>query len=249
MRSVFDFQACLDTVPIAEIEIDPKSRDNISRLLYAMRQIFLDVPTRNKLFHPLEQEYKSDTRKDRGCPGMPLWRVLLLAALKQATDYTYDRLALFANELGILRLMLGHGTEDLKRYPRQALHDNVSVLSPELLQSVNPLVVDVGYRIVGQSKDALLKCRCDSKAVKSNIHFPTDRSMLKDSARCALRQSRKWAEVFGLPGWREHKSYIMKMHKALQQARNGRKKSYNRKQARATSNSVLRFRRGWRINC
>ena len=58
MRSVFDFQACLDTVPISEIEIDPKSRNIINR--------FLDVPTRKELFRLLEQEYKSDTRKNRG---------------------------------------------------------------------------------------------------------------------------------------------------------------------------------------
>ena len=233
MRSVFDFQVCLDTVPISEIEIDPRSRDIISRFLYAMQQIFRDSSASQELFRLLEQEYKSDTRKDRGCPGMLLWRVFLLAALKQATDCTYDRLAFFANELGILRLMLGHGTQDPKRYTRQALHDNVSALSPELLQKVNLLVVDVGHRIVGQSEDALLRCRCDSKVVKSNIHFPTDLSLLRDSVRCVLRQSHKWAAVFGLAGWREYKSYLHKIHKAFQGARKGRKKSYNRKKVKS----------------
>ena len=227
MRSVFDFQACLDTVPIAEIEIDPRSRDIISRFLYAMQQIFQDTSAREKLFRLLEQEYKSDTRKDRGRPGMHLWRVLLLGALKQAIDCTYDRLTFFANELGILRLMLGHGTEDPKRYTRQALHDNISELSPELLKRINELIVKVGHRIVGQSEDAPLRCRGDSKVVKSNVHFPTDLGLLRDSARCALRQSHKWAKIFDLPGWREFKSLIHKMNKAYQRARKGRKKSYN----------------------
>ena len=99
MRSVFDFQACLDTVPISEIEIDPKSRDTISRFLSAMRQIFLDVSTREKLFHLLEQEYKPDTRKDRGRPGMLLGRVWFLAALKQALGCDYDMLAIFGKRV------------------------------------------------------------------------------------------------------------------------------------------------------
>ena len=146
MRSVFDFQACLDTVPIAEIEIDPKSRDVIIKFLYAMQQIFLDDPTREELFRILDQEYKSDTRKDRGRSGMLLWRVLLLGALKQATNCSYDRLAFFANEVGILRLMMGHGTEDPKRYAVQTIYDNVTALSPELLKRVNELVVKVATR-------------------------------------------------------------------------------------------------------
>ena len=51
MRRVFDFQACLDTVPIAEIELDPTSRDVIIKFLYAMQQIFLDDPTRAHNIH------------------------------------------------------------------------------------------------------------------------------------------------------------------------------------------------------
>ena len=69
--------------------------------------------------------------------------------------------------------------------------------------------------------------RCDSKVVKSNVHFPTDLGLLRDSARCALRQSHKWAKIFDLPGWREFKSLIHKMNTAYQRARKGRKKSYN----------------------
>jgi len=40
-----------------------------------------------------------------------------------------DWLATMANQMGILRLMMGHGTKDEKVYTGQALHDNITLVS------------------------------------------------------------------------------------------------------------------------
>jgi len=46
-------------------------------------------------------------QQHRGRPGMNVWVVVLLAAFKQELNCTYDRLATMANQMGILRLMMG----------------------------------------------------------------------------------------------------------------------------------------------
>ncbi|MCY4000279.1 MAG: hypothetical protein OXF84_05670 [Bacteroidetes bacterium] len=68
-------------------------------------------------------------QQHRGRPGMNVWVVVLLAAFKQELNCTYDRLATMANQMGILRLMMGHGTKDEKVYTGQALHDNITLVS------------------------------------------------------------------------------------------------------------------------
>jgi len=72
--------------------------------------------------------------------------VILLAALKQELNCTYDRLATLANEMKNLRLLMGHDTEDKRQYTGQPLHDNISLMSATLLQNLNQLIVEVAIK-------------------------------------------------------------------------------------------------------
>ena len=53
MRTVFQTQMMIGTVPIEEIELDLKSRDDVIAYLYGLQQIFKDPRTRKKLFTAL----------------------------------------------------------------------------------------------------------------------------------------------------------------------------------------------------
>ena len=75
--------------------------------------------------------------------------------------------------------------------------------------------------------------------MKTNVHFPTDLSLLRDALHCVIRYSHKWATRFELSGWREYKSLCKKVNKACHAARKGRKKSYNH----AKVNKYLRLGR------
>jgi len=79
--------------------------------------------------------------KHRGRPGMNVWVMVLLAALKQELNCTYHRLATMANQMGVLRLLMGHGTKDEKVYTDQSLHDNITLVSSTLLQKLNQLIL------------------------------------------------------------------------------------------------------------
>ena len=63
--------------------------------------------------------------------------------------------------------MLGHGAFEEVAYHHQTLKDNVSLLTPELLDEINQLVVKSGHALMtnagGKKKDApALRGRCDS---------------------------------------------------------------------------------------
>jgi len=83
-----------------------------------------------------------------------------------------------ANGMGVLRLMMGHGTKDEKVYTGQALHDNITLVSSILLQKLNQLIIEVGHQVVGHHIGDLLKCHADSKVSLTHAAFPTDLALL-----------------------------------------------------------------------
>jgi len=91
------------------------------------------------VFVLLEAEVNPRARMDTGRQGMELWRILVLAILKQGLSCDYDRLAELANEHSTLRQMLGHGLME-HHYERQTIVDNVRLLSPQLLASISQLL-------------------------------------------------------------------------------------------------------------
>ena len=57
---------------------------------------------------------------------------------------------------------------------------NVSLLTPELLNEINELVVKAGHVLFGQEPEAPLRARADSFVVETDVHDPTDVNLLWD---------------------------------------------------------------------
>ena len=105
MRQTINPQMQLAEVDISAITFNPKSRDDIPRLLRALQHIYTDLRLRNQVFQALESMIPRDHRNGR--PGMDLWRILVFGTLRLVTNCDYDRLQELANEHGSLRNMLG----------------------------------------------------------------------------------------------------------------------------------------------
>ena len=67
------------------------------------------------------------------------------------------------------------------------------------------LIVKLGHKVIGKT-GGTLKCRSDSKVAKTNVHYPTDLSLLWDATPCLIVLSLKWSSFFGLMGWRQNKN-------------------------------------------
>ena len=72
----------LGETPIENIKFNPKSRDDIPAVLIGLQHIYSDPRTRQKLFSLLEEKFSPKVNLKVGRPGMDIWRVVMLGALK-----------------------------------------------------------------------------------------------------------------------------------------------------------------------
>ncbi len=84
---------------------------------------------------------------------MDLWNILVFGVLRLNLNWDYDRLAEMANNHKTIRMMVGHGsfTDDYE-YKLQTLKDNVTLLTPEILDQINIIVVEAGHSIVKKKR-------------------------------------------------------------------------------------------------
>jgi len=212
MRKVIEEQMKFGETDISAVEFDPRSRDEIPKLLEGLKYIYCTPEFKEKVFTILEGLVPEGTNATNGRPGMELWKILVLGALRLTCNWDYDKLKEIADNHRTLRQMLGHGFDDYdKTYPIQTLKDNVSLLTPEALDQINQVVVEAGHKLVGKKKDPELKGRCDSFVVETNVHFPTDINLLFDAARKAITLIACLCFHFDLSGWRQSDSLIRKI--------------------------------------
>ncbi len=206
MRQVRNPQMILGEVRIEDIELDLKSRDDIPALLLGLQHLYADEHFRSRLFALLEEHILPGIDRTVGRPGMEMWRTLVMGVIKQGLGCDFDRLHELVNEHKTLRRFLGHADVwDDHRYGYQRLVDTVSLLRPELLVGVNHLIVESGHAVAGKKPGAPLGGRCDSFVVETDVHYPTDVSLLWDALRCLLRTVGRAAAKSGARGWRQWK--------------------------------------------
>ena len=186
MRQTIKPQMQLGEVDISAINFNPKSRDDIPRLLRAFQHIWVTPELREQVFRALERMIPAS--RDNGRPGMDLWKILIFGTLRLTINCDYDRLQELANEHGTLRQMLGHGPYCTHSYHIQTLQDNIALFTPKILDEINQIVVNAGHQLV-KKKEERICARADSFVVKTNAHFPTDINLLRD----AVRKMIEWA--------------------------------------------------------
>ena len=203
MRKVINLERPLGSVPIEDIKLDAKSRDDIPALLIGLQAIYRSKATREELFRLLDEHILPDRRRDTGRPGMELWTILVMGILKQGLNCDYDRLHRLVNKEMDVQRFLGHSPGFAEgEYELQNIRDNVELMTPELLREVNDLVAATGHKVLGKKPGAALVGRCDSFVVETDVHYPTDFNLLLDSVRCLVRETAQACGDFG--GWRQH---------------------------------------------
>ena len=197
----------LGRLPIAETNISIKSRDRLSKLAFAIVEMFKDSQTNERLFSLLEEKIIGN-KKNTGRPGMDLWQIFVLAQFRLVGNFTYDHLHHMSNNDRMLRQLMGieldSGFERIE-IEYQNILDNLSLLNDELLLEINQIIVNFGHTNVFKKKEAeALNLKTDSFVVESNVHFPTDYNLLYDSARKSLDIIKYLAFTHSnITGWRK----------------------------------------------
>ena len=262
MRIVHNPQFTLGQVDIANIKLDPKSRDDIPAILLGLQQIYTDPELHGSIFKILEQiipkrngeglteeEHNQNVSSTQGRPGMAQWKILVLGVLRLGLNTDNDRIHDLANNHSTIRQMLGHsdGFDD-QQYSLQTIKDNLMLFTPEILDQINQEVIKAGHQLIkknqkdGQTKKEAsttdkdkIHGRCDSFVFETNVHFPTDISLLYDAVRKAINESALLAEQYGLPGWRQSKHTIRqfkKQYRKIQKLKHSTSKNEEKKQKR-----------------
>ena len=219
MRQVQHMQIKLGEVAVSQIQLDTRSRDEIPKLLMGLRHIYCTPEIRRQVFAILEEIISKKTSKKNGRLGMDLWNILVLGTIRLSCDWDYDKLREMADNHKTLRQMLGHGIdEEDKRYPLQTLKDNVSLLTPAVLDRINQVVVHSGHKLVRKKKDESLRGRCDSFVVETDVHYPTDINLLLDAVRKVIRLIGVLCSEAGLTGWRQSHHNILTVKRAYRKS-------------------------------
>jgi transposase, IS5 family len=135
--------------------------------------------------------------KTRGRPATPVDVILRMMLLKHVRDWSYEVLTREVRANLVYREFTRIGGEKVPddktigRLGRQ--------LGPDVVQKLNERVVEIARRnriATGR------KLRVDTTVVETNIHYPTDSSLLGDGVRVLTRIMKKVAEVAGDVGIR-----------------------------------------------
>jgi len=201
MRTATKLQLQLGEIDIANIRLDPRSRDDIPQLLRGLQYLYTDKKLSEAIFEILAKLTPETVDPELGRPGMALWKIFVMGSLRLNLNCDYDRLQELVNNHRTIRQMLGHGfTDDDLTYHLQTLKDNVQLFTPEILDEINQVVVQAGHKL---KKKESVAARCDSFVVETNVHYPTDINLLLDAVRKIITLTAAYAEMNGLEGWRQ----------------------------------------------
>jgi hypothetical protein len=218
MRETYKIQLTFGDVDISQIQTDTKSRDEIDKAVIGLQYIFTHEEIREEVFQLLEANIQPKISKKTGRPGMELWKILVLGVIKQACCWDYDKLQNIANNHLMIRELLGHSKSewgDRYYYELQTLKDNVTLLTPEVLDKINEIVVKAGHKLLGGKKKEELHCSTDSFVVETDVHFPSDISLLYDSLRKAIQITSAICLEYDISGWRQSTYNIKSIKREL----------------------------------
>ena len=210
MRQRFEQQLSLGAVPISDIKIPTKSRDEMPPTVRALQYIFTTPDLNEKIFKLLEEKICKGKKKT-GRKGMDLWHILVLAVIRHATGTNWDRLHMMSNYDLMVRSIMGvhctrFGMEEIE-FEYQNILDNVSLIDEDLLYKINQVVVEAGYQLLKKKENEVieLQLKTDSYAVETNVHFPTDLNLAWDSCRKCLDTIERLQAITQIKGWRKIK--------------------------------------------
>jgi hypothetical protein len=188
-------------------------------IVIALRELYKNKVYRDRILDILEAKLVTGKPKT-GRPGMELWPIFVLAQLRLSKHLSYGELHTVANYNTLIRQVMGIETEESfgkEEIPYQTIYDNVSLLDDETVKKINEVVVSFGHGEVFKKKETeALRVKTDSFVVESNVHFPTDYSLLWDCARKSLDTINWFTAKYPteMQGWRKTK-YWRKTLKSL----------------------------------
>jgi hypothetical protein len=214
MRKPFSEQPRLDCQAIKDVKLNLNCRDEIVPVLVGLQHVYSTPELRDEILRLIAEDVNRDTRRDLGREGLDDWQILVLAAVRLGCDLDYDKLQDLAEQHRALRHIMGIGDWDEQTsFNWRRMRDTLCLLKPATIAKISELVVAEGQR---KCPEARKKVRADSFVVETNIHYPTDSSLILDGITKVLCLCHAISAAFATSGWRQHAHLLKKVKQVCQ---------------------------------
>jgi IS5 family transposase len=149
----------------------------------------------------VEQELLGDVdHPHTGAPGLSGDQVLRILLIKQMNGFSYEELAFHLADSVSYRSFCRFGA--LEKTPaRSTLAENLKKVTQKTLEKIQRRIVRYALEL-GVEKGR--KVRIDATVTESNIHDPSDSSLLFDGVHLLVRRLRRAAERFDIGPFSDH---------------------------------------------
>ena len=180
------------------------ARNKIAKELQVISQVLDATP---KVLDLVYQDLIRSARPTTGREGMTAEQVLRCAILKQYRQLTYEELAFHLEDSDSFR---GFSRLEMGQYPcKSILQENIKALREETWEAIH-------REIIGYAKEKKIetgrKVRIDATAVETDIHHPTDSTLLADGVRIITRLLAEGKELTPQPCYHysDHRRVVKK---------------------------------------
>jgi transposase, IS5 family len=200
----------LDCLPISEVKLNLECRDEIIPILRALQHVYGDAELRRDLLALVGKDVNGCTDRKRGRRGMNYWEIAVLAAARLGCNLDYDKLQDLAENHRSLRRIMGIGDwqADEVDFDWRRIEDNLIKLRPETVKKINALIVKAGHVLEPQAIESV---RGDTFVVETNIHYPTESTVIGDGLRKIVHLAAELAAANDRDGWRQAKHLLKKV--------------------------------------
>ncbi len=211
MRKAFSDQLQLDCRSVLDVELNLECRDEIIPILRAIQHIYAQPELCQKILDLIAQDVNQDASRELGREGMDYWQILVLVAVRLGCNLDYDKLQDLAENHAALRHIMGVGDwRQTVDFGSRRIHDNICLLKPATIEKISHAIVAEGHRLEPQAAEQL---RADFFVVETNIHWPTESSLIRDGIRKILALCVAIDAVFNVGGWRQAEHLLRQIKK------------------------------------
>ena len=214
MRKAYSNQLRMDCLPIEQVALNLESRDEIVPVLAGLQHLYSKIELRDKVTQLIAADVNSETRNDIGREGFSYWQILVLGVVRLGCNLDYDKLQDLCENHRSLRGILGVGDWDQTSFGWRRIRDTLCLLKPKTLEQVNELIVSHGQQL---HRSASSRVRADSFVCETDIHYPTESSLIWDGMKKLIPLGRKLAESLDAQGWRQATYQLKKIKQQVRE--------------------------------
>jgi IS5 family transposase len=192
----------------------PIGRNSMVKELEQMSKVLDANP---KLMDLVFQDLIKTSRSDTGRKGMTAEQVLRCAVLKQYRELTYEELAFHLEDSDAFRTF---SRLEMGQYPSKSiLQENIKAIREETWEAIHGEIIGYAQR---EKIETGRTVRVDSTAVETDIHHPTDSTLLVDGIRIITRWLTQGKELSPQPCYHfsDHQRVVKKRVMTILNARN-----------------------------